>query len=172
MHVQSDTFLLADVSENFRNICIEIYDLDPAKFLSAPWLKDLIKELAEEFKKQFTCLGENTEKHITFTVSIENEVTGTIKMEKKLQEIDLTHYNLLIAHNSWQALYQIFSIIFLKEFIELNVNSDMMLKKQETCEIKYKYCNCFLEYINFKDNLIEYKCFFCNKIINTSLMKS
>ena len=50
-------------------------------------------------------------------------------MEKKLQEIDLTHYNLLTAHNSWQALYQIFSIIFLKEFIELNVNSDMMLKK-------------------------------------------
>ena len=25
----------------------------------------IIKELAEEFKKQFTCLGENTEKHIT-----------------------------------------------------------------------------------------------------------
>ena len=28
----------------------------------------IIKELAEEFKKQFTCLGENTEKYITFTV--------------------------------------------------------------------------------------------------------
>ena len=26
------------------------------------------------------------------------------------------------------------------------------------CEIKYKDCNCFLEYINFKDDLIEYKC--------------
>ena len=25
----------------------------------------IIKELAEEFKKQFTCLGENTEKYIT-----------------------------------------------------------------------------------------------------------
>ena len=35
----------------------------------------IIKELAEEFKKQFTCLGENTEKYITFTVPIENEVT-------------------------------------------------------------------------------------------------
>ena len=32
--------------------------------------------LAEEFKKQFTCLGENTEKYITFTVLIEKEVTG------------------------------------------------------------------------------------------------
>ena len=35
----------------------------------------IIKELAEEFKKQFTCLGENTEKYITFTIPIEKEVT-------------------------------------------------------------------------------------------------
>ena len=35
----------------------------------------IIKELAEEFKKQFTCLGENTEKYITFTVPIEKENT-------------------------------------------------------------------------------------------------
>ena len=30
-------------------------------------------------------------------------------------------------------------------------------KKCETWWIKYKYCNCFLEYANFEDNLIEYK---------------
>ena len=36
-------------------------------------------------------------------------------------------------------------------------------KKCETCRIRYKYCNCFLEYINFKDDLIEYKCLCCNK---------
>ena len=35
LYVQSDTLLLADVLENFRNMCLEIYDLDPAKFLSA-----------------------------------------------------------------------------------------------------------------------------------------
>ena len=28
-------------------------------------------------------------------------------------------------------------------------------KKRETCEIKYKYCDCFLEYTNFRDDLIE-----------------
>ena len=33
---QNDTLLLADVSENFRNMCLEIYELDSAKFLSAP----------------------------------------------------------------------------------------------------------------------------------------
>ena len=35
LYVESDTLLLADVFENFRNKCIEIYELDPAHFLSA-----------------------------------------------------------------------------------------------------------------------------------------
>ena len=38
LYVQSDTLLLADVIENFRNKCIEIYELDLAHFLSAPGL--------------------------------------------------------------------------------------------------------------------------------------
>ena len=38
VYVQSDTLLLADVFENFRNMCLEIYEPDPAKFLSAPGL--------------------------------------------------------------------------------------------------------------------------------------
>ena len=38
LYVQSDTLLLSDVFENFRNKCIEIYELDPAHFLSAPGL--------------------------------------------------------------------------------------------------------------------------------------
>ena len=38
LYVQSDTVLLADVFENFRNMCLEIYKLDPAKFISASGL--------------------------------------------------------------------------------------------------------------------------------------
>ena len=41
-----------------------------------------MKELAEEFKKQFT--RENTEKYKTFTVSIEKEVTRINKNEKEI----------------------------------------------------------------------------------------
>ena len=37
------------------------------------------KELAEEFEGQFNCLGENTEKYITFSVPIEQEVMRTDK---------------------------------------------------------------------------------------------
>ena len=36
--MQSDTSLLADVFENFRNMCIKVYELYPAHFLSAPRL--------------------------------------------------------------------------------------------------------------------------------------
>ena len=36
LYIQSDTLLLADVFEKFRNTCIEIYEFDPAHFLSAP----------------------------------------------------------------------------------------------------------------------------------------
>ena len=35
LYVQSGALLLADVFENLRNMCLEIYKLDPAKFLSA-----------------------------------------------------------------------------------------------------------------------------------------
>ena len=38
MYVPCDTFWLADVLENFRSKCIEIYGFDPAHFLSAPGL--------------------------------------------------------------------------------------------------------------------------------------
>ena len=76
-------------------------------------------------------------------------------MEKKLQKISLTYCNLLIAQDLWQAHHHILSIIFLREFIELNVNLDIIIKKCETCRIIYKYCNCFFRYTNFTDDLIE-----------------
>ena len=35
LYVQSNTLLLADIFENFRNMCLEINELDPAKLYSA-----------------------------------------------------------------------------------------------------------------------------------------
>ena len=37
-YLKSDILLLADVFENFRKMCLEIYELDSAKFLSVPEL--------------------------------------------------------------------------------------------------------------------------------------
>ena len=50
----------------------------------------IIKELAKEFKKQFTCLGENTKKYISFTVPIEKEITKNISYV--LQFIDSARF--------------------------------------------------------------------------------
>ena len=38
LYVQSDTLLSADVLENFRNMCLEIYELDSVKIFSVPGL--------------------------------------------------------------------------------------------------------------------------------------
>ena len=38
LNVPGETLLLADVFENSRNMCINIYELDPPKFLPAPGL--------------------------------------------------------------------------------------------------------------------------------------
>ena len=66
-------------------------------------------------------------------------------MDKKLQKIYLTYYNLLIVQNLWQAHYQILSIIFLKEFIELNVNTDMMIKYVKLVEFNISIVTEFLK---------------------------
>ena len=44
----------------------------------------IIKELVEEFEGQFTCLGENTERYITFSIPIKNEVRRINKKEEKV----------------------------------------------------------------------------------------
>ena len=59
------------------------------------------------------------------------------------------------------AHYQILSIIFLKELMELNVNLDMMIKNAKLPELNTSIAT--LEYINSKDHLIEYKSLCCNK---------
>ena len=104
----------------------------------------IIKELVEEFRKQFICLGEKMEKYITFTVPIEKEVKRIDKNGKKLQKIYLIYYNLLIAQDLWQAHYQILSIIFLKEFIELNVNLDTVRKNVKHVERNISIVTVFL----------------------------
>ena len=35
LYVQSDTLLLSDIFENFRNMCLNFYELDPLYFVSA-----------------------------------------------------------------------------------------------------------------------------------------
>ena len=65
-------------------------------------------------------------------------------MEKKLQKIYLTYYNLLIVQDLLQAHYRILSIIFLKEFIELNINLDTIKKNVKLAKLNIRIANVFL----------------------------
>ena len=67
----------------------------------------IIKELVKEFDGNFECLGENTEKYITFSVPI----------KKKIKNKDIeTTYKISI-----KCLYQSMLIIYQKEFVITNV---------------------------------------------------
>ena len=48
----------------------------------------IIKELAEEFKGEFECLGENTEKYISFSVPIKKEHDNNKTITYKIKFVD------------------------------------------------------------------------------------
>ena len=47
-------------------------------------------------------------------------------------------------------------MVLLKEFIKLNVNTDMTIKMW-TCGVKYNNCECYLKYTSIIDDLVDYK---------------
>ena len=48
---------------------------------------------------------------------------------------------------------------------------DIILKNVELVELHTNYATVFLEYVNLKDDLIEYICFCCNKNYQKHFMK-
>ena len=60
-----------------------------------------------------------------------------------MQKIHLTYYSLMVQ-DLWQIDYQILSIIFLKEFIELNVNFDTTINNIKHVELNINVATVFL----------------------------
>ena len=86
----------------------------------------IIKEIAEEFRGQFNCSGEHTEKYITFSVPVEKDVTRIDKNGKEI--IKTISYRLQFidkARFMARSLSGIFNI-FLKKLNKLNVNTNMI----------------------------------------------
>ena len=112
----------------------------------------IIKELTEEFKIKFTCSGKYTKntKPLQFQNNTGEEITRNISYI--LQFIDTAK----LMRSSWSNL--------------LNNRSELIKCKfghnENNCEtfgIKYNYFVCFLEFKNFKNDLIKFKCLCCNK---------
>ena len=67
----------------------------------------IIKQLAKKFKGQFECLGENTEKYISFSVPIKKELDNGNTITYQLKFID-------VALDLCQPHYQVLLITYLK----------------------------------------------------------
>ena len=100
----------------------------------------IMKKLPKEFKGQFSCLGENTEKYITFPVPMEKEVKRIGKNEEETTKV-ISHRLQFIDSARFMASSLVNVVNNLAEGsykIKCKYGHDS--KKCETCEIKYKDC--------------------------------
>ena len=95
----------------------------------------IIKELAKEFKGKFECLGENTEKYITFSVPIAREGDDGKPIVYEIKFIDSFR------------------------FVSTSLSSLADNLSDGLYNIKCKDCNSFLDYMSFFDDKLVYRCF-------------
>ena len=112
----------------------------------------IIKELVKEFEGNFECLGENTEKYITFSVPIKKKIENKdLEITYKIKFID--SYRFMPA-----SLFKL--VDNLSEGIHNNKCAD---------------CNSCLDYIKIKNEKLLLKCFNCKnyykKKFNQDLIK-
>ena len=79
----------------------------------------IINELAEEFKGKFECLGENTEKYITFLEPIKKELKNNTIITYKIMFIDNLRFMSSslssLAHNVAEGLHNNKCIVSIKD---------------------------------------------------------
>ena len=110
----------------------------------------IIKELAEEFKGELECLGEDTEKYISFSVHIKNEPDNDKTITYKIKLVDSFRFMPSKLSN------------LVDDLSEIN-NKDC-----KTC-IERKDIKSECEFIGLKNNRLNYRCKQCNGTSNKSI---
>ena len=101
-----------------------------------------------------TCLGQNTEKYIIFTIPIEKEVTRIDKNREQVTK-NISYILQFIDSSRFMACSLSNLVNNLSEGIHrIKCKYRHDDKKCGTCRIKHKNCECFLEYTNYKYELI------------------
>ena len=112
----------------------------------------IIKELVKEFDSNFECLGENTEKYITFSVPLKKKI--------KNKDIEITYKIKFI--DSYRFMSS--SLSELVDNLSEGIHNNICVN-----------CNSRLYYIKIKNKELLLKCFNCNayyrKKINKDLIK-
>ena len=116
----------------------------------------IVKELAEEFEGKFECLGESTEKYITFSVPIKKETT---KKDK--------NSNHKITKISYKIKF-IYSCRFMSTSLSnLATNLSEGLHNDRCID-----CKSCLDYMTTKDEQLISRCFRCKKNYEKTLIKN
>ena len=95
----------------------------------------LIKELAEEFKGQFECLGENTEKYITFSVPIKKEHDSDKTITYKIKFIDTCRFMQSKLSDLVDSLSEKFPSVY--QFCNGDLNKFVLLLRKGVCPYEY-----------------------------------
>ena len=116
----------------------------------------IIKELAEEFEGEFECLGENTEKYVTFSVSIKKEI---IKKDK---------------YGNDKATKISYKIKFIDScsFMSTSLSNIVSNLSEGLHNDRCICCKSCLDYMTTKDKQLIFRCFRCKKIMKKTLIKN
>ena len=98
----------------------------------------IIKELAKEFEGQFECLGENTEKYITFSVPIKKELDNGKTITYKLKFIDSFRFMSTSLSNLVDNLCE----IYCKKCRDKSRKSECEFKRLKNNKLSYNYKEC------------------------------
>ena len=136
-----------------------------------------IKKLAEEFEGEFECLGEITEKHITFSVPIKKEITkkdknGNDKITKISYKIKFIDSYRFMSTSLSNLVSNLSKGLHNDRCIDCKYCLDYMTTKDE--QLIFRYFRCKRNYErNFNEDLIQrfantYE--FCNGDLNKFIL--
>ena len=113
----------------------------------------IIKELVKEFKGEFECLRENTEKYITFSISINKEIAKKDK-DGNDKIVNITY-----------------RLKFIDSYRFMSVPLSSLVDNLSDGSHECKDCESSLEYINAGDSKVVFRCLNCNKNYNKDFNK-
>ena len=109
----------------------------------------IIKKLTKKFDRQFECLGENTEKYVTFSVSFKKELDSGKTITYKINFIDSFRF-------------------MSSKLSDLINNLSEIYKEYRGCEERIKI-KSVCDFIGLKNNKLHHKCNKCKKRCSKSI---
>ena len=130
----------------------------------------ITNQLAEEFKSELNCIGENMEKYITFSVPIKKECDGGRTITRKLRLIDSFKFMSAALLDLVDNMSGIFNSIECKSCTEkIKINSECCFVRLKNNRLIYTCKECKKQWKRLIEGLIE-KCpsvyQFCNGNLN------